>query len=83
MAESTNLYRTYTLLVPLGDDFWYVSVDEAEIQFRNYQLLFDYINSHPHLNGSMHDGMKIVSTRRHRVYWESFSSSHGTGDLLY
>lgn len=54
--KKATLYRTNTLLVPLGDDFRYVSVEEAEIQFRNYQFIFDYINAHPHLNAEVQFG---------------------------
>ncbi|GAB4827460.1 Alpha-mannosidase 2x [Ancistrocladus abbreviatus] len=54
--KKSTLYRTNTLLVPLGDDFRYVSIDEAEAQFRNYQMLFDYINSNPSLNAEARFG---------------------------
>ncbi|MQL78200.1 hypothetical protein Taro_010645 [Colocasia esculenta] len=54
--KKSILYRTKTLIVPLGDDFRYVSLDEAEAQFRNYQMLFDYINSSPSLNAEVKFG---------------------------
>lgn len=47
--KKSTLYKTNTLLVPLGDDFRYTTVEEAEAQYRNYQTLFDYINSHSEL----------------------------------
>ncbi|XP_020107578.1 alpha-mannosidase 2 [Ananas comosus] len=54
--KKSTLYRTNTLLVPLGDDFRYVSLEEAEVQFRNYQKLFDYINSNLDLNAEVKFG---------------------------
>ncbi|KAF0903230.1 hypothetical protein E2562_025797 [Oryza meyeriana var. granulata] len=54
--KKSTLYRTNTLLIPLGDDFRYVSTDEAEAQFRNYEKLFDYINSNPHLKAEVKFG---------------------------
>ncbi|KAJ6902973.1 hypothetical protein NC651_020455 [Populus alba x Populus x berolinensis] len=54
-----TLYRTNTLLVPLGDDFCYISIDEAEAQFQNYRTLVDYINSNPSLNAEAQFGTLV------------------------
>ncbi|CAI9109570.1 OLC1v1009414C1 [Oldenlandia corymbosa var. corymbosa] len=76
--KKSTLYRTNTLLVPLGDDFRYVSIDEAEAQFRNYQMLFDYINSDPTLNaeakfGTLEDYFQTLREEAKRVNY----SRHG------
>jgi alpha-mannosidase II len=44
------------LLVPLGDDFKYKSLDMTRKIFDNYQMLFDYINSDPSLDTSIRFG---------------------------
>jgi alpha-mannosidase II len=54
--KKLTLYRTNTLLVPLGDDFCYISIDDAEAQFQSYRMLFDYINSNPSLNAGAQFG---------------------------
>lgn len=54
--KKSTLYRTHTLLAPLGDDFRYVTSQEAELQYDNYQLIFDYINSHPDLKAQAQFG---------------------------
>ncbi|KAL0350960.1 UNVERIFIED_CONTAM: Alpha-mannosidase 2 [Sesamum radiatum] len=70
--KKSVLYRTNTLLVPLGDDFRYISIDEAEAQFRNYQMLFDYINSDPTLNaeakfGTLDDYFRTLRDEADRI----------------
>ncbi|PSR87616.1 Alpha-mannosidase [Actinidia chinensis var. chinensis] len=70
--KKSTLYRTNTLLVPLGDDFRYISIDEAEAQFRNYQMLFDYINSNPRLNaeakfGTLDDYFRTLREEADRI----------------
>ncbi|KAG4182108.1 hypothetical protein ERO13_A09G024200v2 [Gossypium hirsutum] len=70
--KKSTLYRTNTLLVPLGDDFRYVSIDEAEVQFRNYQMIFDYINSNPSLNaeakfGTLDDYFQTLKDEADRI----------------
>jgi Glycosyl hydrolases family 38 N-terminal domain/N-acetylglucosaminyltransferase II (MGAT2)/Alpha mannosidase middle domain/Glycosyl hydrolases family 38 C-terminal domain len=43
--KKATLYRSNAVLIPVGDDFRYQSTAEAESQYTNYQLLFDYINA--------------------------------------
>uniref|UniRef100_A0A2P2K782 Alpha-mannosidase n=1 Tax=Rhizophora mucronata TaxID=61149 RepID=A0A2P2K782_RHIMU len=83
--KKSTLYRTNTLLVPLGDDFRYVSIDEAEAQFRNYQMLFDYINSNPTLNaeakfGTLDDYFGTLREEADRINF-SLPGEVGSGEI--
>lgn len=74
--KKSTLYRTNTLLVPLGDDFRYISTDEAEAQFRNYQMLFDHINSNPSLNaeaqfGTLEDYFEALREEADRINYSA------------
>ncbi|KAJ6754218.1 ALPHA-MANNOSIDASE 2X [Salix purpurea] len=83
--KKSTLYRTNTLLVPLGDDFRYISIDEAEAQFHNYQMLFDYINSNPSLNaeakfGTLDDYFQTLREEADRVNY-SLPGEIGSGQI--
>ncbi|XP_041006189.1 alpha-mannosidase 2 [Juglans microcarpa x Juglans regia] len=83
--KKSTLYRTNTLLVPLGDDFRYISIDEAEAQFRNYEMLFDYINSNPSLNaevkfGTLEDYFRTLRDEADRINY-SLPGEIGSGQV--
>lgn len=44
--KKAALYRSNVVIAPLGDDFRYLSPDEAEAQYTNYQKVMDYVNDH-------------------------------------
>ena len=68
--KKASLYRSNVVIAPLGDDFRYQSAAEAENQFTNYQLIFDYINANV-------DGVEIqFGTLR-----EYFEASMGTFEV--
>ncbi|KAI3748059.1 hypothetical protein L6452_10891 [Arctium lappa] len=83
--KKSTLYRTNTLLIPLGDDFRYISIDEAEAQFRNYQMLFDYINTTPDLNteakfGTLEDYFRTLREEAERINY-SRPGEIGSGQI--
>lgn len=43
--KKSALYQSNVVIAPLGDDFRYQTLDEAESQYVNYQKIFDYINA--------------------------------------
>ena len=43
--KKAMLYRGKNVLIPVGDDFRYQTMDEAHKQFTNYQKMFDWIGA--------------------------------------
>ncbi len=74
-----------TLLVPLGDDFRYRDIHEANVQFENYEMLMEYMNSRSDWNveikfGTLRDYFELLAAknaqRGHAV--ETFSGDFFT-----
>jgi alpha-mannosidase II len=42
--KKSQLYRTNILFIPLGDDFRYRTIHEANLQLENYDKLLTYLN---------------------------------------
>uniref|UniRef100_A0A914BV68 Alpha-mannosidase n=2 Tax=Acrobeloides nanus TaxID=290746 RepID=A0A914BV68_9BILA len=66
--KKAQLYKNNVILVPLGDDFRYDSLTEWNDQYKNYKMLFDYMNSNKDLNinarfGTLHDYFTLLEKR--------------------
>ncbi|UXI18700.1 protein-s isoprenylcysteine o-methyltransferase [Sarcoptes scabiei] len=51
--KKSKLFRSRSLLVPLGDDFRFEEIKEWKNQYENYKKIIDHINSHPELNAQI------------------------------
>ncbi|KAG7358910.1 glycosyl hydrolase family 38 protein [Nitzschia inconspicua] len=62
--KKAALYRSNVVIAPLGDDFRYRTLEEADSQYENYQRIFDYINHNvPNVQiqfGTLSDYFKTV-----------------------
>uniref|UniRef100_A0AC35TX24 Alpha-mannosidase n=1 Tax=Rhabditophanes sp. KR3021 TaxID=114890 RepID=A0AC35TX24_9BILA len=63
--QKGELYNFNTVLIPLGDDFRYETLEEWAMQHDNFKLLFEYINDNADLNmnvkfGTLEDYFTLV-----------------------
>jgi alpha-mannosidase II len=64
--KKSQLFAHNVLLVPLGEDFRYSSIQEAKYQFENYERLIEYMNSNEEMNveikfGTLSDYFDLVN----------------------
>lgn len=67
--KKAQLYKTDVVLAPLGDDFRFAQSTEWDVQYQNYQKLFDYMNRNEQLNvqiqfGTLTDFFDAVRQKR-------------------
>jgi alpha-mannosidase II len=60
------------LLVPLGEDFRFQTMEEAHNQFENYERLIEYMNSNQEMNvevkfGTLGEYFELVKERNHNM----------------
>lgn len=81
--KKASLYKTRTVLIPLGDDFRYSQNTEWEAQRTNFAKLFDYINNEPSLHveakfGTLQDYFDAVHADKTLTEFSSLSGDFFT-----
>lgn len=74
--KKSQLYRTNVLFVQLGDDFRYVSMEEAKKQYDNYDKLFAYMNQQTDWNVDVSDVLSISSLEQKMLIIPRLNMEH-------
>ncbi|CAF1114091.1 unnamed protein product [Adineta ricciae] len=75
--KKAQLYRTNVLFIQLGDDFRYRTINEARLQFDNYDKLFAYMNQRADWNvqiqyGTLNDYFDQMTKVKSREEFPSY-----------
>lgn len=81
--KKSVLYKTRSVLIPLGDDFRYTQTVEWDAQRGNYEKLFEHINNDPHLNveakfGTLQEYFDSVKEEKSQEQFPSLSGDFFT-----
>lgn len=80
--KKSTLYQYNTILVPIGDDFRYDSLHEWDEQYKNYNLLSNYMNSNKDWNinvqfGTVADYFKLLNRKSKKSNRPNFPTLSG------
>ncbi|VDP78722.1 unnamed protein product [Echinostoma caproni] len=85
--KSTLYNQRGVLLVPLGDDFRFLSTTEWELQLNNYNQIIHYLEAHPELRvklrfATLSEYFREFYRHRNHDYWSGYFTSRPIEKLI-